>query len=516
MHRLLGLVACLGLLGCSDHPATDSSESETSESGSSETGDGDGDGDSPLLLGEPTIIHHPKQPMIIDVIVDLDAPSTGELVHQTDDDVRVSLLEPAGGEPATQLHFRVRGLLPDTVHALALDVSEAEGDRSATWQGSVTSNPPLPGFLPKFQIESVGVDAVDPVWRLFDMAELFSGEPSGVFMVDDEGTTRWYIGDIDVSTDLDDIFQGLHLRADGTVSYTRRDVGYIIDELGEYVMQMEAESLGATAGFHHDMIELPSGNFLILGYTFQDVEYEGEGTLHVAGDMIYEFTPAGEVVWTWNGFDHLDPQRRHAGFYNDLKIPDPDTGIDAYDWTHGNGFVYTADDDGILLSMRHQDWLIAIDHQTGEIRWRLGNEGDFTLVDAEQWFFHQHSPQWQPDGSLLLYDNAIGNPALADVDAHSRAVRYVLDLNAMTATEVWHDDDPLFRSALAGDADLTAGGHILRLDSMYITDDHPLPSSRLRELDPAATPNVVWSLYMPPQKFSYRAVPIARFVGVPE
>jgi hypothetical protein len=514
MHRLLGSVVCLGLLGCVGQPESDSSTSETgeSESESSDTGDGD----TPLLLSEPTIIHHPKQPMIIDVIVDLDAPSTGELVHATDDDVRVFLLEPATGEPATQLHFRVRGLLPDTTHPLALELSEAGGDRTATWQGSVTSNPPLPGFIPKFEIESLGPNVVDPVWRLFDMTELFSSEPSGVFMVDDEGTTRWYIGDVDDFTDLYDMYQGLHLRSDGTISYTRRNTGWIIDELGEHVMQLEAESIGATAGFHHDMVELPNGNFLLLGYVFQDIDYPDDGTLHVAGDMIYEVTPAGQLVWTWDSFDHLDPQRRREDFYSQVKIPDPDTNTEGYDWTHGNGLVYTADDDTILLSMRHQDWIIAIDHQTGEIRWHLGDEGDFTLVDGERWFFHQHSPQWQPDGSLLLYDNAVGNPAQPDSEAHTRAVRYVLDLDTMTATQVWQDDDPPFRSALAGDADLTAGGHILRLDSIYISDDHPLPGARLRELDPAATPNAVWTLNLPPNKFSYRAVPISRFVGVPE
>lgn len=519
MRRLLGLTVCLGLLGCSDHPASDSSSTDSSTDGSTDTVDGDsetGDGDAPLLLGEPTIIHHPKQPMIIDVIVELDAPSTGELLHESDDDVRVFLLEPDAGEPASQLHFRVRGLLPDTAHPLALNVSEAQGDRSATWQGEVTTEAALPGFIPKFEIESLGPSVVDPVWRLFDMTELFSTEPSGVFMVDDEGTTRWYIGDVDDYTDLRDIYQGLHLRPDGTVSYTRRDAGYIIDELGEYVMQIDAESLGASAGFHHDMIELPSGNFLILAFTFQDIDYANEGTLHVAGDMIYEFTPAGEVVWTWNSFDHLDPQRRRDDFFSPLMIPDPDTGTEGYDWTHGNGLVYTADDDTILLSMRHQDWIIAIDHQTGEIRWHLGDEGDFTLVDAPQWFFHQHSAQWQPDGSLLLYDNAVGNPAQPDTEAHSRAVRYVLDLDAMTATEVWHDDDPLFRSIVASDADLMPSGHILRLDSMYISEDHPQPGCRLRELDPGATPNAIWSLNMPPGKFSYRAVPIDRFVGVPE
>src|SRR5690349_13294220 len=150
MHRLLGSIGCVSLLACAEPPASEGGSTGGSESGGSETGDPD----APLLPSEPTIIHHPKQPMIIDVIVDLDAPSTGELTHDTDDDVRVFLLEPATGEPATQLHFRVRGLLPDAMHPLTLHVSEAGGSRTATWQGSVTTDPPLLGFLPKFEIES--------------------------------------------------------------------------------------------------------------------------------------------------------------------------------------------------------------------------------------------------------------------------------------------------------------------------------------------------------------------------
>ncbi len=513
MRRLLAITV-LALLGCGEPPASEGSETQTTETQTD--GTETGDPNAPLLIAEPTIIHHPKQPMIIDVIVDLDAPSTGELRHEADDDVRVFLLEPSDGSPATQLHFRVRGLLPDADHPLALDVVEAGGPRSATWSGAVTTNPPLPGFIPKFEIQSAGPDAIDPVWRLFDMAKLFSTEPSGVYMVDDEGTARWYIGDADEYTDLEDIFQGVRLRPDGTVSYTRRHGAFIVDELGELSMNISAESLGASGGFHHDLIDLPSGNFLILGYAFANVDYEGEGTLYVAGDKIYEFTPAGEVVWTWNSFDHLDPQRRRADFFSEVKIPDPDNGLEAQDWTHGNALVYTEADDTILLSMRHQDWILAIDHATGEIRWRLGDEGDFTLVDTQEWFFHQHSPQWQPDGSLLLYDNAIGNPEQPDNLAHSRAVRYVLDFDAMTATQVWHDDDTPFRSPLAGDADLMPSGHILRLDSYYLADDHPIPSARLRELDPQASPNAVWTLVVPPRWFSYRAVPIDRFVGVPE
>jgi hypothetical protein len=335
-------------------------------------------------------------------------------------------------------------------------------------------------------------------------------------MVDDEGTTRWYIGDADDYTDLRDIFQGLHLRPDGTISFTRRDAGWVVDELGNVVMQVDAATVGADAGFHHDMIELPNGNFLALSFSFADVDYAGEGTLHVAGDLIVEFTPDGQQVWTWDAFDHLDPQRRRDGFYIPQKIYDPATDTDAYDWTHGNALVYTEADDTIYISLRHQDWIVAIDHQTGEVRWRLGDEGDFALIGTDRWFFHQHSPQWQADGSLLLYDNAVGNPAQPDSDAHSRAVRYAIDQAAMTVSELWVDDDPLFRSPVAGDADITPGGHVLRLDSMWVDAENPVPASRLRELDPLVTPNAVWTLYMPEGKFSYRAVPLDRFVGVPE
>ncbi|KIG15706.1 putative arylsulfate sulfotransferase [Enhygromyxa salina] len=508
----MAVCACVGLSACraAGNDPSGTTNSGTDTESSSESGE-----PAAFALAEPTIIHHPGQPMIIDVVCELTAPGTGELTHLTDDDVRVFLLGPGEGEPATSLHFRVRGLRPGTVHGLALTVSEANGDRTAQWQGEVTTDPALPGYVAKFEIDSLGAAAVDPSWRLFDMTQLFTASPSGVFLVDDEGTTRWYLGDADDYTDIADIFTGVKLRPDGTVSYLRRNSAYVVDEFGGVVMQVEAASIGAPAGLHHDLIELPSGNFMALGYSFQDVDYQGEGTLHVAGDTILEFTPAGELVWSWDTFDHLDPQRRRDGFFIPMMIPDPNSPEDGHDWTHANGLVYTANDDTILLSMRHQDWIIAIDHGTGEVLWRLGDEGDFSL-DGDRWFFHQHSPQWQADGSLMLYDNAVGNPAQPDDDAHSRAVRFALNFNSMTAKQVWTDDDSLFSSPIAGDADVTPSGHVLRLDSTWTSAEHPDTASRLRELDPAASPQAVWTLFMPPGQFSYRAVPVSRFVGVAE
>ena len=515
MRRRGVLVVGLACAACGGPSSSTDVGTESGESGSETSETGETGEDGPLLVGEPSIIHHPAQPMVVDVLVELAAPGTASLVHDTDPGVSIVQLDPPAGEAGTSIHLRVRGLLPASDHPLSLTVSEADGDRDGAWQGTVTTDPALDGFIATFEIDNDDPSLVAGDMRLFDLGRLYSTEATGVYLVDHDGRSRWYLGDADDYTDLEDVWAGLRLRADGTLSYTRRYRARIVDELGEIHLDVAGEDIGAPAGLHHDLEELPNGNFLVLGYTFADVDYGGdEGVLHVAGDQIIEFTPAGEVVWTWNSFDHLDPLRRRDGFYLPQKIPDPDTGVAGYDWSHANGVVYDPADDTIYVSMRHQDWILAIDHASGEILWKLGDEGDFTLVGDEYWFFHQHSPQWQPDGTLLLYDNAIGNPARPDSQAHARAVRYAIDREQMTATKLWADDDPFFGSPLAGDADRMSNGNILRLDSTY-TVDGSIPVSRLHELDPSQTPNTVWSLTVPPQRFVYRALPVTRWVGEP-
>ena len=82
-------------------------------------------------------------------------------------------------------------------------------------------------------------------------------------------------------------------------------------------------------------------------------------------------------------FDHLDPNR-HPYF----ALPD---------WTHSNALVYTADRN-LLISMRNQSWILKLDYAngtgSGNVLWKLGQEGDFTLLgsDSSQWFYGQHYP----------------------------------------------------------------------------------------------------------------------------
>ena len=120
------------------------------------------------------------------------------------------------------------------------------------------------------------------------------------------------------------------------------------------------------------------------------------GVIKVLGDALIDIDLNGNVAWAWSGFDHgLDINRHLQG------LPD---------WTHSNAIVYTADGN-LLLSMRHQSWILKIDYEngtgSGDILWRLGEDGDFALAggDPRDWFYAQHYPNLiSTDGSKMILD----------------------------------------------------------------------------------------------------------------
>ena len=142
-------------------------------------------------------------------------------------------------------------------------------------------------------------------------------------------------------------------------------------------------------GMHHDFALLPNGHMIVIvsetitettGITGQT------GPVNVIGDDLIELDENHNPVWFWTTFGHLDLNR------HPLTFPD---------WTHTNAVVYTPDDHNLMISMRTQDWVIKIDYNdgkgTGNILWRLGYQGDFTLInngapttDPSLWFYGQH------------------------------------------------------------------------------------------------------------------------------
>ncbi|MCA9692765.1 MAG: aryl-sulfate sulfotransferase [Nannocystaceae bacterium] len=458
---------------------------------------------------DPEVILYPAQPMVVDVALALTRPGAVTIEHASDDGVRSGRIDDEADAPSASPWVRVRGLLPDAEHTLRITVVGDDGEALPERLVTLRTPPPLPGFVAAFEVEGEIVGAA-PALRLFDLIELPTPARSSVFMVDREGRTRWHASAPVHATWAEGVAAGVSLRGDGTLSFVREGEFYVIDELGAVTSHVTPAQLDVP-WLHHDVIELPSGRFLALAWVFRDVEYPDEGALRVAGDRLVEFDADGEVYWTWDSFDHLDPQRRRDGF--ELLIPGFDGGAPAQDWTHANGVIHDPRDDSVLVSMRHQDWILKIDRASGAIAWRLGMEGDLSLEPSGpegevRWFCHQHSPQWQPDGTLLVYDNGVGNPDIPDEEETSRAVGYAIDEEAMTARVAWVDDEPAFVSALGGDVERMPGGHLLVLDSLYFDGDI---RPRLRELDAAGARR--WALHLPPGRFAYRATAWARLVG---
>jgi hypothetical protein len=158
---------------------------------------------------------------------------------------------------------------------------------------------------------------------------------------------------------------------------------------------------------------------------------------------------------------------------------------DVKDWTHANAVVLDEKRNALLISVRHLDAVLAIryaddaDGKSGDLLWRLGPGGDFTLSGPGELQYHQHAVEVQDDGSILLYDNGNDRPATdansPDVNQHpySRAVVYTLDEADKTVTQKWEmrsviDGRPLY-AFFVGDADHQPNGNVL-IDNGGIID----------------------------------------------
>jgi hypothetical protein len=207
--------------------------------------------------------------------------------------------------------------------------------------------------------------------------------------------------------------------------------------------QLTARGQEIVYGFHHEFSRLPNGDIVTLGWTQKTIDVGGTPTRY-AGDMLMVLDQDLQVVWTWDGFDHLDVNR--APILGELcgspaASPGPCPLIGAVDWLHDNAVSWSPADGNLLISVRHQDWVIKIDYARGRgdghVIWRLGQDGDFAVIssDPSPWFSHQHYAHYLDHSTLLLFDNG-DTRRVSDPSAHSRGQVWRLDEEAMTATPV--------------------------------------------------------------------------------
>lgn len=276
-------------------------------------------------------------------------------------------------------------------------------------------------------------------------------------------------------------------------------------------------------GTHHDFTVLPNGHLIVLA-SMQETLADGTTP---TGDVLIDLGDMENVggnnpnhlpqpVWLWNEFTWLDTNRRPYSYP---------------DWTHSNAVLYSKDDGNLIVSSRHQNWLIKVNYANGagdgHVMWRLGYQGDFTLLNADgtpdtnnhDWFFAQHGPAFTTTNTtgkfgLVLFDNGddrgvvdvaggtcgTGQP----VACFSTTPVFQLDETAMTATLVSHNQNPDY-TFFGGNAEQLANGNIEfdECTTTLISEDNAV----VYEVTQTALPQTVWKMTVTGQD-AYRAMRI--------
>lgn len=204
---------------------------------------------------------------------------------------------------------------------------------------------------------------------------------------------------------------------------------YEIDFLGKVYNEYSVEG-----GYHHDYFEMENGNILLASDDFS-----GDGG--TVEDYIIEIDrQTGQVV-------------KHFDLKDILKMEDgkSENWIE-YDWFHNNSVWYDKDTNSITLSGRHQDAVINIDYESGDLNWIIGDSTNWSkeyqkyffkpISKNFEWQWSQHAAMITPEGYVFLFDNGNNKSKIKETyvkasDSYSRGVMYKINTKNMTIEQVF-------------------------------------------------------------------------------
>lgn len=434
-----------------------------------------------------------------------------------------SVPTPSGGGPVS---IEVAGMLASTTYHLRASVQFGNGtsanDADHTFATGVpVSGTPVAPFVP--QVTATTSQGMTPQTGIELIQALPSnGHTQGLYATDLSGNVIWNYQFLDFQGN--NFIQGVqqlpnghflvNIGANSEVPLTGPiPAGTVIavreiDLAGNTIKQISLDQLNAemtAAGyninlldFHHEVTVLPNGHWLVLANTLKSFSnLTGiSGTTNVLGDVIVDLDTNLQPVWVWNEFDHLDVNRHPYMFP---------------DWTHSNAIIYSSDDGNFIVSIRHQNWLVKVNYANGtgdgNILWKLGEGGDFTLqggTDPTDWFYAQHGPQFVGASNagifnLVLMDNGDDREFPAGVTcgaAGAPACLYstvpIMQINesTMTAALTFHQIVPTsLYNSFGGNAEVLKNGNV-EYDLCGVGTN-----SDVFEVTPNSQADTVWHLH---------------------
>jgi hypothetical protein len=186
--------------------------------------------------------------------------------------------------------------------------------------------------------------------------------------------------------------------------YIGLGVGFGNDEIyGENYQRIA--SVNAGNGYQadlHDIQITPSGAAFITAYSIVEANLSSVGgaTRGALQDAIVQEVDikTGLVMFEWHAYGHVA--------LDDSYWPRPASPATPWDYFHLNSISLDPWGDGNFLISARNTWAgYEIDHNSGQVLWRLGGRYSSFKMDPGTQTAWQHDISWQPDHSLTLFDN---------------------------------------------------------------------------------------------------------------
>lgn len=421
----------------------------------------------------------------------------------------------------SQLRILVAGMRASTSYHMRLQ-RQCRGSNTATPDATFTTGaPPTTTPFPALQVSRPSPSLESPGIELVDTIAASSNQMQA-FFTDRDGNPIWYydVGPgnypftFKLLTNGHILFNIVNPTANDSLLREVDLAGNTIREMNISTLQPKMQAAGfdfVPVGFHHDFLPLDNGHLIVLTDLTRPFDNLSgyPGTTQVIGDALIDLDADWNPVWSWNAFDYLDVNRHLFG------LPD---------WTHANAVVYSPNDGNLILSMRHQSWILKIDYNngagTGNVLWRLGYQGDFALAqgaDPTLWFAFQHYPslisQSGPQSTLAIWDNGDFRPLDTSGTTclipgppacYSRATVFQVDESAKVANLLWADA-PGYFSVWGGSVSQLSNGNIEFDLNAPLMPPVPDAASEVQEVKQTSSPAVVWKMDLPLPMNAYRA-----------
>jgi len=200
--------------------------------------------------------------------------------------------------------------------------------------------------------------------------------------------------------------------SNGNISGFGDGIGYEFDINSNIVFQTPSNY-----GVHHYFYKTNNNTYFFLDTEVQFFPCPAEcpdelpNSIPWQGDRFIELDQNGNILWEWSTFDYFS-LNEYNPIWVDFYVNQWNFGgAPQFDWTHSNSVFFDTNTNIVYISIRNLSRITAIDYNTKDIIWNLGNANfmEEIFFDNDFGFSHQHSAQISNEGNLVFFDNGRDN-----------------------------------------------------------------------------------------------------------